>query len=175
MINFCPDCSHPVEHAIPQGEDRIRAICNSCETVHYQNPRVITGTIPVWKGKVLLCRRNIQPRIGLWTLPAGFLELNETSEEGAIRETWEESQAKVNVHRLHGVYNIPRVNQIYMLYLAELTTPKFAPTPESSEVQLFSTEEFPWDQLAFKVVEQSLKNFLLDSSPEGQLFHSTIA
>lgn len=178
MITYCPDCAHPVEYRVPDGDDRERAVCSNCSTVHYHNPRVITGTLPLWEGRVLLCRRDIEPRLGFWTLPAGFLELEETTEQGALRETWEEAKARVSIRHLLGLYNIRRVNQIYLIYLADLDRPDFAPTPESSEVKLFAFDEIPWTELAFRVIEHALRDYQALTGPapgaHAPLFHRDI-
>ena len=142
-----------------------RRVCSSCSQVHYLNPRVIVGTLPIWEGKVLLCRRNIEPRLGFWTVPAGFLEMGESMAEGAIRETIEESRAAVAVRHLHGTYDITRIGQIYVLYVADMLSDHFEPTAESSEVGLFGRDQIPWDQLAFKVVKQALLQYFDEPRP----------
>ena len=161
-MKYCSQCSHPVTVKIPEGDDRLRHICDHCGTIHYQNPKVITGCIPQWEDKVLLCRRAIEPRFGLWTLPAGFMENGESTEEGAARETWEEACAKVSITSLYTLCSIPHISQVYMLFIGQLSTPEFAAGIESLEVELFSEAEIPWNELAFPVVTKTLKRYFLD-------------
>ena len=160
MMNFCNRCAGALSEEVPEGDNRPRHVCQECEHIHYQNPRVIVGCIPLWEGKILLCKRNIEPKFGLWTLPAGFLELGETMAEGALRETYEESMAKVEIVEHFGMYDITRVGQIYSIYLAKMLSADFSPTPESSEVGLFDPEDIPWDELAFEVIKTTLKEFI---------------
>ncbi len=161
-MKFCSQCGHQVEHRIPEGDSRLRHICPSCHTVHYQNPNIIAGCLPVWEGKVLLCRRAIEPRYGFWTLPAGFMENGETVAEGAARETWEEAEANVNNLQLYTIFNIPYINQVYMLFRGELAEGKFGVGIESLETRLFSEAEIPWDQLAFRSVKLTLRHYFAD-------------
>ena len=158
-MKFCSECGGNISLHIPSGEDRQRHVCDACHTVHYRNPNIITGTIPRRGDAILLCRRGIAPKLGLWTVPAGFLELGESVEDGAIRETREETRADVRIQTIHGIYSIPRIGQVYMLYQAELLSTDFGPTPESSEVRLFREAEIPWSEIAFKVVEQALRDY----------------
>jgi ADP-ribose pyrophosphatase YjhB (NUDIX family) len=137
-------------------------VCNVCNTVHYQNPKIVVGCIPVWEDKVLLCRRAIEPRYGLWTLPAGFMENGETSQEGAARETLEEATARVDVERLYGLYNLPHLNQVYLIFRSRLLDLNYAPGTESLEVNLFRESEIPWDEMAFPVIRESLHIFFRD-------------
>jgi ADP-ribose pyrophosphatase YjhB (NUDIX family) len=137
-------------------------VCNVCNTVHYQNPKIVVGCIPVWEDKVLLCRRAIEPRYGLWTLPAGFMENGETSQEGAARETLEEATARVEVERLYGLYNLPHINQVYLIFRSRLLDLNYAPGSESLEVDLFRESEIPWDEMAFPVIRESLNIFFRD-------------
>lgn len=165
MLNFCNLCAAPLTSLVPEGDNMERRVCTGCGHVHYVNPRTIVGTIPIWQGKVLLCKRNIEPRLGYWTVPAGFLEMHETMAEGAIRETIEESRAAVKIRHLHGLYDIPRIGQIYALYLADMQSDHCEPTTESSEVKLFSEAEIPWDQIAFKVVTRALRQYFGEQRP----------
>ena len=160
MMNFCNRCAGPLCYEIPEGDNRKRNVCQECGDIHYQNPKVIVGCIPVWQGKILLCRRNIEPKFGLWTLPAGFLEVGETMAEGALRETYEESLAEVELKELFGLYDIPHIGQVYSIYLARMTSEKFGITPESSEVRLFSPEDIPWDDIAFDVIKSALQEYI---------------
>lgn len=161
-MNFCSHCAHPVEIQVPAGDNRPRYVCPSCGTIHYQNPKVVAGTVPTYKGKVLLCKRAIEPRLGYWTLPAGFMENEETLEQAAARETWEEAHARVDDLHLYALYSIPHISQIYMLYLSEMEKPEYASGPESLEVELFAPDEIPWDQLSFKIVDVTLKHWVRD-------------
>jgi len=158
-MKYCCECGSNVEFRIPEGDNLKRYVCTNCGIIHYQNPRIIAGCIPVYQNKVLLCRRAIEPRYGLWTLPAGFMENNETTEEAAARETLEEAQAHVHIQSLFGLYSIPHINQVYLMYRGELREPEYAPGIESLETLLFSEDEIPWDELAFPVVAETLKNY----------------
>ncbi|HLS98299.1 MAG: NUDIX hydrolase [Porticoccaceae bacterium] len=161
-MKFCSDCGEPVRFAIPPGDDRPRHVCDACTTVHYQNPRVITGCIPVHGDRILLCRRAIEPRRGFRTLPAGFLEQGETTAEGAMRECLEEANARVSLDGLYGVYDILHIGQVYLFYRATLADLDFHPGDESLETALFREEEIPWDDLAFRVVTLALRQFFAD-------------
>lgn len=160
-MNFCSHCGHPVRFAIPQGDDRPRYLCDACGTVHYQNPRIVAGTLPVSGTRVLLCRRAIAPRKGFWTLPAGFMENAETTLEAAARETREEACAEVDIQGLYTLINLPHINQVYMIFRAELVG-GFGAGPESEEVALFEEHEIPWDELAFPTIERTLRHFYAD-------------
>lgn len=161
-MKFCSACGTPVETRIPEGDNRERQVCPACHTIHYVNPKIVVGTLPTYKGKILLCKRAIEPRYGFWTLPAGFMELNETTHDGAMRETWEEAQAKVELGPLFTVFDVLRADQVHMFYRAELLEPTFGAGPESLDVQLFDEQDIPWDELAFKTVSKTLKLFLQD-------------
>tara|TARA_B100001013_G_C24595409_1_gene436575 strand:- start:19 stop:567 length:549 start_codon:yes stop_codon:yes gene_type:complete len=161
-MKYCSSCGNQVELKIPKEDTYLRYCCKSCETIHYQNPNVVVGTIPVKDQTILLCRRAIHPRQGLWTLPAGFLENGETIEQGAFRETLEETNTKVKMGALYTIFNIPQVSQVYILFLSEVVTNDFSKTFESLEVQLFKESEIPWDELAFPFVPKVLKHFFKD-------------
>ncbi len=137
-------------------------MCEHCETVHYQNPRVVTGCLVTWEDRVLLCKRAIAPRRGYWTLPAGFLENGESTEAGALRETWEEACARVEVDDLYTVFSLPHISQIYMFYRGRLTAPEFAAGDETEAVALFSEADVPWSELAFPVIHETLEHFFDD-------------
>ncbi len=162
MIKFCNLCGASVSHRIPDEDDRPRYVCDACGFVHYQNPRVIVGVLPTWRDQVLLCKRAIEPRHGLWTLPAGFLENEETTMEGAMRETWEEARARVKNESLYRIFNLPHISQVYMFYRAELSSDEYAAGPESLDVQLFDELDIPWQELAFPVVSQTLRSYFED-------------
>ena len=161
-MNYCSSCGKPVIKRIPEGDDRERFVCDHCETIHYQNPCIIAGCVPVHENKVLLCKRAIEPRYGLWTLPAGFMENGETSLEAAIRETWEEAVATVAVRDIYTLFNLPHINQVYMFFLADLSEPEFSAGQESLEVALFEEHEIPWQELAFPVVARTLEHYFAD-------------
>ena len=162
-MKFCPACGHAVELKIPPGDHLPRHVCGHCGEIHYHNPKVIVGCIPQWEdGRILMCKRNIEPRLGKWTFPAGFLELHETSGQGAAREAREESQAEVEITSLLSVINVPHVSQVYVIHRARLLKPAFGPTAESSEVQLMREDEIPWDDIAFPTIFHSLKFFFAD-------------
>lgn len=161
-MKFCTSCGDAVVLKIPQGDDRERFVCASCESVHYVNPRVIVGCLPVYSERILLCRRAIEPRHGLWTLPAGFMENGETTPQGAARETWEEARAKVTNMELYRVFDVPYISQVYMFYRCEVEQGQFGVGPESLETALFREEEIPWNELAFPVVRETLKEYFED-------------
>ncbi len=139
-----------------------RFVCVDCGMVHYQNPKVVAGCIPVWENKILLCKRAIEPRVGLWTFPAGFMENGESVNDAAARETFEEARAEVEIVDLFGVYNIVHVNQVYVVFRGRMITGEYSPGPESLEVHLYDKEQIPWEKLAFRVVKKSLARFFSD-------------
>ena len=163
-MKFCHHCAAPLVLRVPEGDDKPRHICEACDSIFYQNPKNVVGTLPVWEDKVLLCRRAIEPRAGMWTLPAGFMENGETSLDGAIRETWEEARASVQVAEdsLYTLFNLPRINQVYLFFRAELTSLDFSAGLESEAVELFSEAEIPWDEIAFPVVRSTLEHYFED-------------
>lgn len=161
-MKYCPDCSEPLRFEIPSGDDRHRHVCGSCGTVHYQNPKVIAGCLPVLGDKVLLCRRAIEPRMGYWTLPAGFMELGESVCEAARREAWEEAKVEVRLDEAYTLLSLPGLSQVYVFYRATMLAPEYGAGTESLEVQLFTEDEIPWDSLAFETVRLTLKYFFSD-------------
>lgn len=161
-MKFCSQCGSSVYIAIPEGDNRPRHICSNCETIHYDNPRIIAGCLPVYEDKVLLCRRAIEPRLGYWTLPAGFMENGESTEQAALRETFEEAVTRVDIQRLYTVTSILHVNQVQLFYLANMPTPEFDVSSESLEVELFSEDEIPWDELAFQTIRNALEFYFAD-------------
>lgn len=165
-MKFCSECANPVSLAIPAGDNRPRYVCAACGAIHYQNPKMVLGSIPVWEAdgeiRVLLCTRAIEPRYGYWTLPAGFMENGETTAEAALRETREEAGANVKLGKLFSLLNVVRVQQVHMFYLATLLDLDFAPGEESLDVRLFSEAEIPWDELAFPTVRTTLELFFAD-------------
>ena len=170
-MKFCSNCGAEVTTRIPPGDNVQRYVCDNCNTVHYQNPRMIVGCLPYHEDRILLCKRAIEPRYGLWTLPSGFMENGETVEEGAMRETYEEARARVTIDRLITVYSIPHINQVYMLFLARLSDLDFGPGPESLEVELFHESEIPWEEIAFSSVMYSLRNYFADRGDGRSQLH----
>ncbi len=162
-MKYCSHCGKPIKLKIPDGDNLPRHVCDSCGAVHYQNPKIVTGCIPEWEDKILLCRRAIQPRHGLWTLPAGFMENGETTSEAAIRETLEEANARVELRNFYCLFNLPHINQVYILFRAALQDLDFGPGEESLEVRLFDREQIPWDQLAFAVIHETLRLYVKDA------------
>jgi len=170
-MKFCSECGAPVELRQPADDNRERHVCTACSTIHYQNPKLIVGAIPEWEdGRILLCRRAIEPRHGLWTLPAGFMENGETTPEAAARETLEEANAQVQIGDLYSMYNIPYINQVYLLFRARLLNLDFSPGTESLEVALFAERDIPWDRLAFRAVSLTLKDYFADRNAGGYQF-----
>ena len=159
-MKFCTECGSPVTFKIPDGDHKQRAVCTQCHFIHYQNPNNIVCAIPIFQQQILLCRRGIEPRKGLWTLPGGFLENDETMQAGAKRESIEEAHLDLTMGRLFSVIDLPQYNQIHFFYLANLKTPSWQLTPESTEIQLFDFNALPWEHLAFKTVEKTLRHFV---------------
>ena len=160
---FCQQCgSSKVSLSVPHADDRERHVCADCGHIHYLNPKLVVGTIPLWGDQVLLCKRAIEPRYGLWTLPAGFMEEGETLEEGAARETLEEAKARVTIEQMYVTLSLPEISQVYVLFRAKLLDLDFGPGAESLEVKLFSESDIPWDQLAFRTIDAALKHYYAD-------------
>lgn len=162
-IKHCRNCGIAVVYRLPDdGDTRERAICPACATIHYENPLNVVGTVPYWGDKILLCKRNIEPRYGKWTLPAGFLELGETTAQGAVRETEEEAGAQIALEGLFSVINVARVGQVHMFYRARLLSDRFDPGYETIEARLYAEHEIPWDEIAFRTVKETLERFFAD-------------
>ena len=159
-IKHCRNCGTAVTYRIPDdGDTRERAVCPACSTIHYENPLNVVGTVPHWGDKVLLCKRNIEPRKGKWTLPAGFLELNETASQGAARETDEEAGAQIELEGLYTIISVPRVGQVHLFYRARLLSDRFDPGTETMEARLYAEDEIPWDEIAFRTVKETLERY----------------
>lgn len=173
-MNFCSECGAQVVQRIPAGEDRERHVCTSCERIHYENPRMVVGCIIEQDGKLLMCRRAIEPRHGFWTVPAGFLELGESAMQGAVRETHEEAGARVQVIAPYAHFDVPRIGQAYILYRARMLEPHFGPGTESLEVSWMSPEELPWNDLAFPVVKAALQLYVEDMRSGRYRAHQAI-
>ncbi len=161
-MNFCSNCGEKVVQRVPDGDNRQRAVCPACETIHYSNPNVVVGCIPEWEGRILLCKRAIEPRAGYWTLPAGFLEHEETTRQGGARETLEEANAIVEVGELFSIIGVPYIGQIHMFYRARLLEPEFSAGAESTHVALYQEADIPWDDLAFPTVAHTLRWYFED-------------
>jgi ADP-ribose pyrophosphatase YjhB (NUDIX family) len=173
-MNYCSNCGEPVKFGFVADENCDRHFCESCGAIHYVNPKLVVGCLPQRDDKVVLCRRAIEPCKGLWTLPAGFMEMGETVEEGAMRETMEEANATVEITRLFSIYSLPKIGQIYMIFLADLKALDFQPNKETAEVRLCSKGEINFDQIAFKAIRFTLeKYFLADQSNQSPHFGSS--
>ena len=156
---------------IPQGDNVLRAVCDSCGYIQYENPRVIVGCLPEWEDQILLCKRAIEPRLGYWTLPAGFLENGESTQEGALRETMEETNISATIIEPYSLIDIPYINQVYLLFRAQMDNINFSPTTESSEVSLFSEKSIPWDTIAFAAIKKTLRHYFDDRKNGLYSFH----
>ena len=170
-MKFCSSCGHAIEKLVPADDNRTRSVCTECQTIHYENPRLILGTLSTWQDQILLCRRAIAPRSGFWTLPAGFMEIGESTEAGARRETLEEAGAEVEIRDLFAVFDIPHVEQVHLFFRAAMTSPHLAPGVESLEARLFKPDDIPWDELAFESVRQALRLHLEDRSMGTSRLH----
>ncbi|MFT3666273.1 NUDIX hydrolase [Piscinibacter sp.] len=171
-IKHCRACGAPAQYRVPADDNRERATCTVCGTIHYENPLNVVGTVPAWGEQVLLCRRAIEPRYGLWTLPAGFMELGETVRDGALRETIEEAGAQVEMQDLYTMLNVVRVGQVHFFYRARLLDTHFEPGPETLEARLFREDEVPWDEIAFRTVKETLRHWFDDRRTGRFGFHA---
>lgn len=172
-MKFCSHCGAPVELTVPPGDTLPRHVCTRCAAVHYQNPRMVVGCIAEWEGRILLCRRAIEPRYGLWTLPAGFMENNETTAAAAARETLEEACAEVEIERLFALVDIPHIHQVHMFYTARLRGGRFGAGSESLESRLFAENEVPWQEMAFRSVTFALTAWFEDRRLGSFSLHTT--
>jgi ADP-ribose pyrophosphatase YjhB (NUDIX family) len=165
-MKFCSECAHPVSLQVPPDDNRMRYVCSNCGTIHYQNPKMVIGSIPVWEQdgelRLLLCKRAIEPQYGYWTLPAGFMENDETTGDAARRETLEEAGARIELHELFSLLNVPHVHQVHLFYRATLLDLDYSAGIESLEVGLFTENEIPWDEIAFPTVDITLRAFFAD-------------
>jgi len=172
LIQHCKSCGAAVTYRVPDdGDTRERAVCPSCHTIHYENPLNVVGTVPVWGDKVLLCKRNIEPRLGKWTLPAGFMELGETLAQGAARETTEEAGAQFEMQDIFSIMNVVRVGQVHFFFRAQLTSDQFDPGHETMEARLFTEQEVPWDEIAFRTVKETLQHYFADAKSQQFKLH----
>jgi ADP-ribose pyrophosphatase YjhB (NUDIX family) len=163
-MNYCTHCGEGLIQKIPPDDDQLRHVCPACGRIHYQNPKLVAGCIPLWEDRILICRRAIEPRRGYWTLPAGYLENGETVAQGAARETREETGAEVVDLVPYRMYDIVHVHQVYFIFLAKLQAPTYRPTKESSEVRLIAEPQIPWDEIAFPVIQKALEDYCHDRS-----------
>ncbi len=160
-----------MESTVPAGDNRARFVCTACGFVHYRNPLIVAGCVPEFDGKILLCRRAIEPRHGYWTVPAGFMELRESLPEAALRETWEEALARVELGHLFAVVDVVHAGQVHVFFTGKLAAPDFAPGEESLETKLFSPDDIPWDDLAFPSVRVALQRYLENQRAGSQALH----
>jgi ADP-ribose pyrophosphatase YjhB (NUDIX family) len=172
-MNFCSECGSRVARRIPPGDHLPRYVCDACGTIHYQNPRLITGVVPEYEGRILLCRRAIEPRRGYWTFPAGFMENGETLQQGAAREAQEEALADVEIGSLLSVVHVLSAHQVHVFFRGKLRSPSFGVGPESLEVKLVAPEEIPWPEIAFASTEFALRRYLEDRAAGRELHHFT--
>ena len=172
VINFCCTCAAPVSLKIPAGDSLPRHVCDTCGAIHYRNPRLVVGALPVWEDRVLLCRRAIEPRHGFWTLPAGFMENAETVAEAAARETREEACARIDLGAMYTMISVPHINQVHVIYLARLLDLDFAPGEESLDVALFKEDAIPWNDIAFRTIAMTLRHFFADRATGRFGFHA---
>ena len=170
-MKFCSNCGAAVTHRIPPGDTLPRYVCDGCNTIHYQNPRMVVGCIVEWEDRLLLCKRGIEPRYGLWTVPAGYMENGETTLDGAIRETLEEANARIEIGQLYALYNIPHINQVYLLFRARLLDAQFKAGAETLEVRLFREVEIPWEEIAFASIRNALTHYYQDRKRGEFNFH----
>lgn len=160
---YCSQCGTTLARRVPPDDNRMRDVCDQCGAVHYQNPRNVVGVVPVFDDRVLLCRRAIEPRFGKWTLPAGFMELGETTAQGAMRETQEEAGAQIELGPLYTIIDVPQAEQVHFFYLAKVTSPNLYPGPESTEAAFFRLEDIPWHELSFRTVSTTLRHYVEDA------------
>lgn len=164
-ITYCTQCANPLARIIPPDDNRVRDVCLQCGAVHYQNPRNVVGIVPIWENKILLCRRAIEPRFNTWTFPAGFMELQESSSEGALREAEEEAGvAGIELGELFTLIDVPEAGQVHIYYLANITNPALNPGHESLEAAYFEFDDIPWDNLSFRTVSTTIEHYLADRS-----------
>lgn len=175
---YCIECGHVAHYIVPDNDSRERLVCPNCHYIHYENPKVVSGTLCVHDGKILLCRRAIEPRFGFWTLPAGFLEIGESMRDGAVRETIEEADGVATNTKLYALFDLPHVGQIHVMYLANLQDGQFGIGTESLECRLFALDEIPWDELSFRTVKLTLQYYCQDIAKFSQFddfpIHETV-
>ena len=170
-MNFCSHCGQSLVIEIPVGDHAPRHVCHGCGTIHYQNPKLVVGSVPEFEGRILLCKRGIEPRLGYWAIPGGFLENGETLEAGAAREAQEEAHIDVEIGSLLLVANVTHANQVHVFFRSRMRTPHFATTPESLEVRLVDIKDIPWADLAFPSTEAALRHYVADRVAGVELHH----
>lgn len=161
-MKYCSNCGSSTYIGIPEGDNFARHICGHCDTIHYSNPKIVAGCIAQYEGKILLCKRAIEPRYGYWTIPAGFMENHESVDIAAQRETWEEAEAQVDNIALYGLYSLPTISQVYIIYQGTVKNGAFGVGSESLDTRLYALDDIPWDDLAFDVVKIALKRYVTD-------------
>lgn len=172
-MKYCSHCgSNEVEQKVPDGDNRLRYCCIQCDSIFYENPKIVTGCLAQWQGKILLCKRAIQPRLGTWTLPAGFMENHETIQEAAARETFEEATAKISNLDLYTIYNLPHISQVYMIFRGDVEDGAAKPGVESLETDFIAEADIPWDDLAFPVVKETLELYFQDRKKGDFTLHT---
>jgi ADP-ribose pyrophosphatase YjhB (NUDIX family) len=171
-MKFCSACGAQVSLRVPPGDSLARHVCDACGTIHYSNPKMVVGCIPEWEGRILLCKRAIEPRYGLWTLPAGFMENGESVADAARRETLEEAKARVQLAEMFSMLSVPHINQVHIFYRAQLLDLDFGPGEESLDVALFHEGEIPWRDLAFRTVSTTLRHYFEDRRNGGFRLHA---
>ena len=171
-MKFCANCGAPVARRVPPGDTLARWVCDQCGEIHYQNPKLVVGAVPEYQGKVLLCRRAIEPRYGYWTLPAGFMENDETAAQAALRETLEEAGARIELGKPFSLISVPYVNQVHLFYLARLLDLEFKPGEESLEVALYEEARIPWNEIAFRTVSATLQHWFADRGRGAFALHA---
>jgi len=170
-MNFCSNCGHRVVLKVPEGDFLPRHVCENCRTIHYVNPKLVVGSVPEYEGRILICKRGIEPRIGYWTIPAGFMENDETLEAGAAREAVEEARVQVEIGSLLLLANVTSARQVHVFFRSRMLTPHFATTHESLEVKLVEASEIPWDDLAFPSTEYALRRYVEDRAAGVERHH----
>jgi ADP-ribose pyrophosphatase YjhB (NUDIX family) len=171
-LNYCSVCGNSVSQRIPPGDSLLRGVCDACGAIHYRNPRLVVGALPEWEDQILLCRRAIEPRYGKWTLPAGFMENGETVAAAAIRETLEEAGARLELGPMFTMISVPYISQVHVIYRARLLDLDFDPGEETLELRLFREDEIPWNEIAFRTIAISLRNFFADRAAGHFNFHT---
>jgi ADP-ribose pyrophosphatase YjhB (NUDIX family) len=170
-INYCSACGAPVSVRVPTGDHLPRHICDACGAIHYRNPRLVVGALPVWNDRVLLCRRAIEPRLGKWTLPAGFMENGESVGDAAVRETLEEANARVELDQMFTLISVPHISQVHVVFRARLLDLDFAAGQETLELDLFAEDRIPWDEIAFRTIAMTLRHYFADRRAGAYAFH----
>jgi len=172
-INYCASCGAPISFRVPAGDSLPRHVCDACGAIHYRNPRLVVGSLPIWQDKVLLCRRAIEPRRGLWTLPAGFMENGETIAQAALRETREEANADIELGAIFTLISVPHISQVHVIFGATLRSLGFSAGAETLDVRLFAEEEVPWDDIAFRTIAMTLRHYFEDRRRGSLRFHAS--